>query len=62
MPQRDPEALAAAIRAVLTDADLAAAMAAEARRLAPDLSWSAVAGQYDALADGLLATSDPVPT
>jgi polysaccharide biosynthesis protein PslF len=62
VPQRDPEALAAAIRAVLTDADLAEAMAAEARRLAPDLSWSAVAGQYDALADGLLATSDPVST
>ncbi len=62
VPQRDPDALAAAIRAVLTDADLAEAMAAEARRLAPDLSWRAVAGQYDALADGLLATSDPVST
>ena len=62
MPQRDPDALAAAIRAVLTDADLADAMAAEARRLAPDFSWRAVAGRYDELADGLLATSDPVPT
>ena len=26
-------------------------MAAEARRLAPELSWAAVAGRYDALAD-----------
>ncbi len=62
VPQRDPEALADAIRAVLTDVDLAAAMATEARRLAPDLSWSAVAGQYDRLADGLLSTSHRVST
>ena len=36
VPQRDPHALAAAIRSVLTDPDLAASMAAEARRLAPE--------------------------
>ena len=51
VPQRDPAALAAAIRSVLTDPELAAAMAAEARRLAPDLSWAAVARRYGALAD-----------
>jgi len=53
VPQHDPVALAAAIRAVLTDPELAASMAAEARRLAPELSWTAVAAQYDDLADGL---------
>jgi len=62
VPQRDPEALAAALRAVLTDDDLAASMAAEARRLAPDLSWNAVAGQYDELAGRLLVADDPVRT
>ena len=55
VPQRDPEALASAIRAVLTDASLATSMAAEARRLAPELSWNAVAGRYCVLADDLLA-------
>ncbi|MEZ5218507.1 MAG: glycosyltransferase [Ilumatobacteraceae bacterium] len=43
VPQRDPGALADAIRSVLTQPDLAASMAAEARRLSPDLSWAAVA-------------------
>ncbi|MEZ5258018.1 MAG: hypothetical protein R2705_14300 [Ilumatobacteraceae bacterium] len=35
--------LADATRLVLTQPDLAASMAAEARRLSPDLSWAAVA-------------------
>lgn len=55
VPQRDPAALANAIRAVLNNPSLAAGMAAEARRLAPDLSWKAVAGQYRQLADDLVA-------
>lgn len=55
VPQGDSAALAAAIRSVLTDPDLAALMAAEARRLAPDLSWTAVARRYDDLAGRLLA-------
>jgi polysaccharide biosynthesis protein PslF len=54
VPQRDPNAMSAAIRTVLTDADRAAAMAAEARRLAPELSWAAVARRYDALGARLL--------
>jgi glycosyltransferase involved in cell wall biosynthesis len=54
VPQRDPAALAAAIRTVLTDSRRADAMAAEARRLAPDLSWAAVARRYDTLGAGLL--------
>jgi polysaccharide biosynthesis protein PslF len=60
VPQRDPAALGSAIRAVLTEPDLAASMAAEARRLAPGLSWSAVARRYAALADGLVMSEQPV--
>jgi glycosyltransferase involved in cell wall biosynthesis len=55
VPRRDPLALATAIRRVLTDYDLAAAMASEARRLAPSLAWPAVAARYAALADALVA-------
>ncbi len=55
VPQRDPGALADAIRVVLTEEGRAARMAREARRLAPGLSWSAVAARYVSLADGLLA-------
>lgn len=55
VPQRDPVALADAIRSVLTDPGRAAAMAAEARRLAPDLSWTAVAGRYGQIAGTLVA-------
>lgn len=54
VPQRDPAALAAAVRRVLTDPDLAATMAAEARRLAPALSWEAVSLQYAELGGRLL--------
>jgi glycosyltransferase involved in cell wall biosynthesis len=57
VPQRDPIALAEAVRAVLTDPDLAASMATEARRLAPALSWNRVAAQYAALSDQILAGS-----
>ena len=61
VPQRDPAALAAAIRCVITDAERADAMAAEARRLAPELSWTSIAGRYGRLATGLLGTHEPVP-
>lgn len=62
VPQRDPIALASAIRAVLSDPTLASDMAAEARRLAPDLSWNAVARQYDDLAARLLGARAAVRT
>jgi polysaccharide biosynthesis protein PslF len=62
VPQRDPDALAAAIRSVLTDPDLIAAMAAEARRLAPGLSWSAVARRYVSLGDRIITTHQAVAT
>jgi len=55
VPQRDPVALGRAIRSVLTDPGLAESMAAEARRLAPGLSWSAVARRYARSGDRLMA-------
>ncbi len=51
----DPDALALALRRVLTRPELAAKMAAEASRLAPGLGWSVVAGEYLQLADCLVA-------
>jgi glycosyltransferase involved in cell wall biosynthesis len=52
--QRDPDALADAIRSVLIDPERAARMAAEARRLAPGLSWPAVAARYGRVGARLL--------
>lgn len=52
---RDPAALAAALRRVLTEPGLAERMSAASARLAPNLSWTSVASQYRALAAGLLA-------
>ncbi len=47
--QQDSEAMAEALRRVLTEPGLADGMAAEARALAPALLWPAVAEQYIAL-------------
>ena len=47
----DPDAMALALRRVLTRPELAASMAAEASRLAPSLGWSVIAGRYLELAD-----------
>ena len=60
VPQRDPEALAHAIRRVLTEDGLAERMSAEARRLAPTLAWPAVAARYAALGDTLIASRGSV--
>jgi polysaccharide biosynthesis protein PslF len=49
----DPDALASALRRVLTQPRLAGSMAAEARRLAPEMAWSVVANSYLGLADRL---------
>jgi len=57
VPHADPTALAEAIRSTLSDPDLLASMAAEARRLAPSLSWSAVADRYVELLDELAGES-----
>jgi polysaccharide biosynthesis protein PslF len=49
----DPDAMALALRRVLTRPELAASMAAEASRIAPSLGWSVIAGRYLELADHL---------
>ncbi|WP_284231164.1 glycosyltransferase [Mycobacterium antarcticum] len=51
----DPDALAEALRRVLTQPDAAAAMAAEAARLAPAMAWPIVANAYLRLARSLLS-------
>jgi glycosyltransferase involved in cell wall biosynthesis len=51
----DPDALASALRQLLTDPRLAGSMAAEARRLAPAMAWPVVATAYLRLAQGILA-------
>ena len=51
----DPDALACALRRVLTDPRLAGSMAAEARRLAPAMAWPVVANAYLVLAQRILA-------
>jgi glycosyltransferase involved in cell wall biosynthesis len=60
VPQRDPAALGAALRRVLTEDGLATAMSEEATRLAPELGWSAVASRYHALADPLIGVLEGV--
>ena len=51
----DPDAMARALKTVLTRPELSASMAAEASRLAPRLGWSVVAREYVHLADRLLS-------
>jgi glycosyltransferase involved in cell wall biosynthesis len=53
--QNDPDALASALRQVLSDPRLAGSMAAEGRRMAPSLAWSTVADAYLVLAQRLLS-------
>lgn len=48
--REDPAAIALAIRRIITQPGLARSMAAEAKRLAPGLLWSAVAAQHRVLA------------
>jgi glycosyltransferase involved in cell wall biosynthesis len=53
VPHRDPAAIAAAVRRILTEPDLAASMVDAAGRLAPDLTWTAVAERYRTMAGRL---------
>lgn len=55
VPHRDPQALTAALRQVLTQPGHAAEMAAEARRIGATLYWPAIAKRYDHMAAKLLA-------
>jgi glycosyltransferase involved in cell wall biosynthesis len=57
---RDPPAMAAALRTVLTDPAAAAGMAAAAGLVARDLSWASVAERYCRLAAGLARSTAPV--
>jgi len=60
VPHGDPVALADAIRIAVCDHDALAAMAAEARAIAPSLKWSAVAEQYLQLSSGICPQSESV--
>jgi|UPI00076AAC79 glycosyltransferase involved in cell wall biosynthesis len=51
----DPEALRSALHAVLTQPRLAGSMAAEARRLAPSMTWPIIARSYQAVAQHILS-------
>ncbi|SFR27960.1 Glycosyltransferase involved in cell wall bisynthesis [Lentzea waywayandensis] len=55
VPHRDPAAIAAALRRVLTEPGLAAGMRDRSADLGPALSWAAVAGRYRRLAENLVA-------
>jgi glycosyltransferase involved in cell wall biosynthesis len=55
VPRRDPQAIADALRRVVTEPGLASRMRAEAERLAPTLRWPAVATQYRDMAAGVLS-------
>lgn len=54
VPQRDPAAVTAALRRVLTEPGLAEKMSAQAAAQAPSLVWSAVGQRYRELASGLV--------
>lgn len=60
VPRHDPEALADAIRTVLTTPGMVATMASEARRLAPELAWPYIASRYAVLGEELLANRAPL--
>lgn len=59
--RRDPGAIHAALRQVLTDPALAATMADRAEREAPALLWGSVAQQYRELATSLVAAPGGEP-
>jgi polysaccharide biosynthesis protein PslF len=57
VPHRDPAAIAAALRAVITRGDVMTRMTAAATATAPQLLWPVIADQYRALADRLIMAS-----
>jgi Glycosyltransferase len=59
VPQRDPAAMAAALRRVITEPGLAQQMADTAAGQAPDLAWAAVARRYRDVAVDLSAAAPP---
>jgi polysaccharide biosynthesis protein PslF len=61
VPHGDTAALGAALRRLLTEPALAAAMSREAARLAPSFGWPVVARQYADLGERILIGSKAVP-
>jgi polysaccharide biosynthesis protein PslF len=61
VPHRDPAALAVAIRRVLTEPGLAAALTGRSHPATRSLRWSAVAQRYEALAERLVDGGSLVP-
>jgi glycosyltransferase involved in cell wall biosynthesis len=57
VPHRDPAAIAAALRLVITRGDVMTRMAAAAAATAPQLLWPVIADQYRQLADRLITAS-----
>ena len=57
VPHRDPEAIAAALRSVITRGDVMTRMAAAASATAPQLLWPVIADQYRELAGRLITAS-----
>jgi glycosyltransferase involved in cell wall biosynthesis len=57
VPHRDPAAIAAALRSVITHQDVMTRMTAAATAAAPQLLWPAIAEQYRELASRLVAPS-----
>jgi glycosyltransferase involved in cell wall biosynthesis len=57
VPHEDPAAIAAALRQLLTDADVRGRMAGAARRQAPSLAWEHVGRTYRQLAARVVHTS-----
>lgn len=55
VPHRDPDAIARALREILTGSSVADRMREAALRETNDTTWSAVADRYRALTDGLVA-------
>jgi polysaccharide biosynthesis protein PslF len=57
VPHRDPAAIAAALRSVITCRDVMTRMAAAATVTAPQVLWPAIADRYRELADRLITAS-----
>ena len=60
VPQKDASAMSLALRRILTEPGLAAAMSAASAALAPALEWSAVADAYRRLAAEVIGTRTEV--
>jgi glycosyltransferase involved in cell wall biosynthesis len=61
VPHRDPAALAVAIRRILTEPGLAAALTGRSHPATRSLRWPAVAQRYEALAERLVDGGSLVP-